>query len=180
MGLPMAYGIVKNHSGGIHVESSPGEGSLFRIYLPAAASPAVAAPEPAGDPYPKGTETALLVDDEPALREMAESMLGALGYRTFVAADGEAACRLFREHAEEIDFVILDIIMPKMGGREAFREMRRLKPGIPVLLSSGYSVEGLVQEILAEGANDFLPKPYGLSQIARTIRRMLSPADAVS
>ena len=180
MGLPMAYGIVKNHSGGIHVESSPGEGSLFRIYLPAAASPAVAAPEPAGDPYPKGTETALLVDDEPALREMAESMLGALGYRTFVAADGEAACRLFREHAEEIDFVILDIIMPKMGGREAFREMRRLKPGIPVLLSSGYSVEGLVQEILAEGANDFLPKPYGLSQIARTIRRMLSPAGAAS
>jgi PAS domain S-box-containing protein len=175
MGLPMAYGIVKNHSGGIHVESSPGEGSLFRIYLPAIARHAAVAPGAAGDPYPKGTETVLLVDDEPALREMAESMLCALGYRTFVAGDGEAACRLFREHAGEIALVILDIIMPKMGGREAFREMRRMKPGIPVLLSSGYSVEGLVQEILSEGANGFLPKPYGLSQVARAIRRVLSP-----
>ena len=180
MGLSMAYGVVKNHSGGIHVESAPGEGSLFRIYLPAVSSPAAALPEAAGGPYPKGTETVLLVDDEPALREMAESMLAALGYRTFVAEDGEAACRIFREHAGEIDLVILDIIMPKMGGREAFREMRRLKPKIPVLLSSGYSVEGLVRQILAEGADGFLPKPYGLSQVARAIRRVLSPTDAVS
>jgi PAS domain S-box-containing protein len=179
MGLSMAYGVVKNHSGGIHVESSPGEGSLFRIYLPAIAPQPVAAPEAAADPYPKGTETVLLVDDEPALREMAESMLCALGYRTFVAEDGEAACRMFREHAGEIDLVVLDIIMPKMGGREAFREMRRVKPGIPVLLSSGYSVEGVVQEILSEGANGFLPKPYGLSQVARAIRRVLPP-EAVS
>jgi PAS domain S-box-containing protein len=179
MGLSMAYGVVKNHSGGIHVESSPGEGSLFRIYLPAIATKVFSAPEAAGDPYPKGTETVLLVDDEPALREMAESMLGALGYRTYVAGDGEEACRLFREHAGEIDLVILDIIMPKMGGREAFREIRTMKPEIPVLLSSGYSVEGLVQEILSEGANGFLPKPYGLSQVARAIRRVLSP-EAVS
>jgi len=179
MGLPMAYGIVKNHSGGIYVESSPGEGSLFRVYLPAVAQRASPAPVGETGPYPKGTETVLLVDDEPALREMGESMLQALGYRTYAAEDGEAACRLFRERKGEIDLVILDIIMPRMGGRETFRELRRMKRGIPVLLSSGYSVEGQVQEILAEGANGFLPKPYGLSQAARAIRKVLS-AETVS
>jgi len=174
MGLSMAYGIVKNHAGGIHAESAPGEGSAFRIYLPAITRLPASIPAAEDDPYPKGTETVLLVDDEPALREMAESMLQALGYRTFVAEDGQAACRLFAERKEEIDLVVLDIIMPKMGGRDTFRELRRMKPGIRVLLSSGYSVEGMVQEILAEGANGFLPKPYGLSQVARAIRKALS------
>jgi len=116
------------------------------------------------------------VDDEPALREMAESMLQALGYRTFAAEDGEAACRLFRERSGEIDLVLLDIVMPKMGGPGAYRALREMKPGIPVLLSSGYSVEEVVQEILAEGANGFLPKPYGLSQIARAVRKAISSA----
>jgi CheY-like chemotaxis protein len=175
----MAYGIVKNHSGGISVESAPGKGTLFRVYLPAVAHRASSAPDAETGPYPKGTETVLLVDDEPALREMGESMLQALGYRTYAVEDGEAACRLFRERKGEIDLVLLDIIMPRMGGREAFRELRRMKPGIPVLLSSGYSMEGVVQEMLAEGANGFLPKPYGLSQVARAIRKVLS-AGAVS
>jgi len=179
MGLPMAYGIVKNHSGGISVESAPGKGTLFRVYLPAVAHRASSEPDAETGPYPKGTETVLLVDDEPALREMGESMLQALGYRTYAVEDGEAACRLFLERKGEIDLVILDIIMPRMGGREAFRELRRMKPGIPVLLSSGYSMEGVVQEMLAEGANGFLPKPYGLSQVARAIRKVLS-AGAVS
>ena len=178
MGLPMAYGIVKNHSGGIHVESAPGKGSVFRVYLPAVPRLAPSAQDAEAGPYPKGTGTVLLVDDEPALREMGESMLQALGYRTCTAEDGEAACRLFRERKDEIDLVLLDIIMPRMGGRETFRELRRMKPGIPVLLSSGYSVEGVVQELLAEGANGFLPKPYGLSQAARAIRKVLSAVAA--
>ena len=176
MGLSMVYGVVKNHSGGIHVESAPGEGSLFRFYLPAIDRLVVRECEPDPDPYPKGTETVLVVDDEPALREMAESMLQALGYRTFAAEDGEAACRLFRERSGEIDLVLLDIVMPKMGGPGAYRALREMKPGIPVLLSSGYSVEEVVQEILAEGANGFLPKPYGLSQIARAVRKAISSA----
>jgi PAS domain S-box-containing protein len=179
MGLPMAYGIVKSHSGGIRVESAPGEGTRIRVYLPAASRRASPSPDAETDPYPKGTETVLLVEDEPALREMGESMLQALGYRTCAAEDGEAACRLFSERKDEIALVVLDIVMPRMGGREAFREMRRMKPGIPVLLSSGYSMEGVVQEMLAEGANGFLPKPYGLSQVARAIRKALS-ADTVS
>ncbi|MBI5420665.1 MAG: PAS domain S-box protein [Deltaproteobacteria bacterium] len=173
MGLPMVYGIVKNHKGGIHVESAPGAGSAFRIYLPATESKEIPKALTPAEPYPKGTEKILIVDDEPEIREMGCALLRTLGYRTLVAEDGAAACRLFREGGEAIDLVLLDIMMPKMGGRETFRELRRLAPGLPVLLSSGYTVEGLAQEILNEGANGFIQKPYGLSELARTIRRIL-------
>jgi len=176
MGLPSVYGIVKNHHGGIHVESVPGEGSVFRIYLPGAAQKEIPAPPPPAETYPKGTETILIVDDEPVIREMGSELLGALGYRTIPAEDGEAACRIFQEHRGEIGLVLLDIIMPKMGGKETFRALRKLSPGLPVLLSSGYSVEGLAQEILEEGANGFIQKPYGLPELARTIRRILDAA----
>jgi CheY-like chemotaxis protein len=173
MGLSSVYGIVKNHDGGIHVETSPGQGSRFRIYLPRAASESAAADPPPAADYPKGTETILVVDDEPEIREMGNELLGALGYRTLSAGDGEAACRIFRERLREIDLVLLDIVMPRMGGQETFRELRKLSPGIPVLLSSGYSVEEVAREILREGANGFLQKPYGLSELAKKVRGIL-------
>ncbi|MBI5342033.1 MAG: PAS domain S-box protein [Deltaproteobacteria bacterium] len=173
MGLPSVYGIVKNHNGGIHVESTPGEGSVFRIYLPAAALGEIEGVKFPGEPLPRGTETILIVDDEPEIREVGCELLSALGYRPIAAEDGEDACRVFREKGGEIRLVLLDIVMPKMGGRETFRELRKMAPGLPVLLSSGYSVEGLAREILDEGANGFLHKPYGLPELARTIRRIL-------
>jgi PAS domain S-box-containing protein len=172
MGLPMVYGVVKNHGGGIHVESAPGKGSLFRIHLPLAAREEGQSENPAAI-YPRGTETILIVDDEPEIRDMGTELLTALGYRTIVAEDGEVACRIFRERGKEISLVLLDIIMPKMGGRETFHTLRKLAPGLPVLLSSGYSVEGLAQKILDEGANGFIQKPYGLQEISRMIRAIL-------
>ncbi len=123
--------------------------------------------------YPKGAETIFIVDDEPVIREMGEELLTALGYRTIVAEDGETACRIFRQRGKEISLVLLDVIMPKMGGRETFHTLRKLAPGLPVLLSSGYSVEGLAQKILDEGANGFIRKPYGLQEISRMIRSIL-------
>jgi len=173
MGLPSVYGIVKNHHGGIHVKSTPGEGSVFRIYLPGAARKEIPSGPLPEETCPKGTETILIVDDDPEIREMGRELLSALGYRTITAEDGEDACRIFQEHRGGIGLVLLDIIMPKMGGREAFRALRKLSPGLPVLLSSGYSVEGLAREILEEGANGFIQKPYGLPELARTIRRIL-------
>jgi PAS domain S-box-containing protein len=176
MGLPSVYGIVKNHDGGIHVESAPGEGTLVRIYLPEATPKETTAGPPRGDACPRGTETVLVVDDEPAIREMESELLGALGYRAIAAENGEDACRIFRERRGEIDLVLLDIIMPKMGGREAFRALREMSPGLAVLLSSGYSVEGLAQEILDEGANGFIQKPFTMQELARTIRGILDSA----
>ncbi|MBF8259828.1 MAG: Signal transduction histidine kinase, nitrogen specific, NtrB, partial [Actinobacteria bacterium] len=182
MGLPSVYGIVKNHDGGIHVESVPGEGSVFSIYLPAAAHVVSEAAHPPAAPSPGGTETILIVDDQPEIREVASALLSALGYRTITAEDGEAACRVYRERSHEIRLVLLDIIMPRMGGRETFRILRKLAPGLPILLSSGYTVEGLAQGILNEGANGFIQKPYSLSELAGMIRGILDavrpgPAD---
>ena len=100
-------------------------------------------------------------------------LLSALGYGTIAAENGEAACRIFKEKGTEIRLVLLDIVMPGMGGKETFRELRKMAPGLPVLLSSGYSVEGLTREILEEGADGFLQKPYGLGELAKTVRRIL-------
>ncbi len=177
MGLPMVYGIVKNHNGGIHVESAPGKGTSVRIHLPLEISGEKAAEKPADTSYRGGTETILIVDDEPEIREMGEELLGALGYRTILAENGEVACRIFREQGREIRLVLLDIIMPKMGGRETFHNLRKLSPNLPVLLSSGYSVEGLAQKILDEGANGFIQKPYGLPELARMVRGILDAAE---
>jgi len=173
MGLAMVYGIVKNHAGGIDAESAPGQGSTFRIYLPVSARRESRRADLPAEPFPKGAGTILVVDDEPGIREMARELLSSLGYTTLLAEDGEAACRLFRERGGGIDLVLLDIIMPKMGGKETFEALRALSPSLPILLSSGYTVEGKAQEILNAGADGFLQKPYSLSELARAVRGVL-------
>ncbi len=164
---------MKNHGGGIRVETAPGKGSCFRILLPAAERREVSPEDESPPPFPKGKETILIVDDEQAILEMGRELLSVLGYKVLLAEDGEEALRIFRENRGGISLVILDIIMPKMGGKETFRQLRRLDPSLHVLLSSGYTVEGLAQEILNEGANGFIQKPYGMSELARLVRKLL-------
>ncbi len=173
LGLPMIYGVVKNHSGGIEVESAPGQGATFRLFLPAAAQPAARRGEVAAEPLPKGAGTILVVDDEPGIREMARDLLSSLGYDTLLAEDGDVACRVFRENEGKVDLVLLDIVMPRMGGKETFEALRALAPSLPVLLSSGYTVDGLAQEILDKGANAFIQKPYSLTELAQAVRGVL-------
>ncbi len=173
MGLTMVYGIVKSHAGGIEVESAPGRGATFRIYLPVTARRKVRKPEIPVAPPARGAGTILIVDDEPSIREMARDLLSSLGYDTLLAEDGEVACRIFRERRGGIALVLLDIVMPKMGGKETFETLRSLSPSLPILLTSGYTPEGDAQELLAKGADGFIQKPYSLSELAAAVRRAL-------
>ncbi len=173
MGLPTVYGIVKSHAGAIEVESAPGRGAAFRIYLPVTARRKVRRPAPAVEPLARGAGTILIVDDEASIREMARDLLTSLGYDTLVAEDGEVACRIFRERRGGIALVLLDIVMPRMGGKETFETLRSLSPSLPILLSSGYMPEGDAQELLARGADGFIQKPYSLSELAAAVRRAL-------
>lgn len=172
LGLASAYGIIQNHGGLINVYSEPGHGSTFNIYLQASDQAPVALESPREDML-TGSETLLLVDDEPHIVSITQRMLAKLGYQVFTAEGGEAALEVVRKHRAGIDLVILDMIMPDMGGGETFDHLRRIDPEIKVLLASGYSINGEASEILARGCNGFLQKPFNLTVLSREVRRVL-------
>ena len=175
MGLAMVYGIVKNHGGWIDARSEPGRETAFRILLPASRRMPAA---PVAPPLPElpagGTETILFVDDEEALRSLAQSTLGGLGYTVLTARNGIDALARYEEHRGEIALVILDLIMPEMGGVETFRRLREIDPAARILVSSGYAGDGRLEHLLAEGAAGFLQKPYRLGTVAAAIRQALA------
>jgi two-component system cell cycle sensor histidine kinase/response regulator CckA len=172
LGLAMVYGIVRGHDGAIHVYSEPGRGSTFKVYLPAASYPAedtaLEEAEVVG-----GTETVLVVDDEEPVRALLQSILEEGGYTVLLAGDGIEATELYAELSTEIDLVVLDIVMPRMGGRETYERLREINPEVKVLLSSGYSKKGQARDILAAGARGFLQKPYDLRAVLLKVREVL-------
>ena len=169
LGLASVYGIIKNHRGLIHVQSRPGHGSTFTVALPR--SQDLAAGQPGGSRHSlrAGEGTVLVVEDQEIIRSVAKDMLEMLGYRVFTAEGGADGVAVLEAHRDEIDLVILDMIMPGMSGKETFPRLRAVAPGIPVLLASGYSLEGEVAALLATGANGFLQKPFSAAQLSEKI-----------
>jgi PAS domain S-box-containing protein len=172
LGLSMVYGIVKTHGGFIRAYSEPGIGTTFRIYFPAsdksAAETLVKQERVTG-----GTERILVVDDEEDVRGLVKSILESGGYAVSEAGNGEEAVSLYERQGKTIDLVILDMIMPKMGGQETFLKLQQINPSIKVMLSSGYSKDGIAREILQEGALGFLQKPYRADELLKKIRTIL-------
>jgi two-component system cell cycle sensor histidine kinase/response regulator CckA len=169
LGLASAYGIIKNHHGFITVQSELARGTTFIIYLP------VSGKEPAEkisveSGIVKGIETVLLVDDQNIIIEVGQALLSELGYRVLTAEGGEKALEALQRTGGNIDLVILDLIMPGMDGGATFEAIRGLYPSIPVILSSGYAIDGLATEILRKGCNGFIQKPFNLSELSQKIR----------
>lgn len=172
LGLASAFGIIKNHNGILTFNSRLGQGSTFDIYLPVTAE--VLKEEKIPQPgIHTGSGTVLLVDDEPYIRLACKPMLAEIGYTVMLADGGVEAVRLFEENKDTIDLVILDMIMPDMDGSETFEELRKIDPEIKVILSSGYSQEELAEDILANGCNGFIQKPFDMNEISEKIKEVL-------
>jgi PAS domain S-box-containing protein len=173
LGLSSVYGTIKNHGGAINIYSELDNGSTFRVYLPLVTSKPV--PHDTIEPaVAKGTGTILIVDDEPMLRELGNDLLRSLGYQTTACKDGQEAVEYYQGHWQEIDLVILDMIMPRMNGRDAFKAMHQINPEVRAILSSGYSINGKAQEILDDGVMAFVGKPFKRQELAATIAQIMT------
>lgn len=174
LGMSMVYGIVKNHGGYINVYSELDKGSLFNIYFPQLTKKleekeAKILTESAE----RGQETILVIDDEEIIRTMLQDLLESLGYTVLLATDGEDALKIYQDRRDEIDLVIIDMIMPKMDGKETYLKLKKINPGIKAILSSGFSEDTVVQEILYAGVDSFIHKPFTVTELSKKIREVL-------
>lgn len=174
MGLAMAYGVIENHSGFITVESNEGRGSTFTVYLPATEKSEGPSVEITKEDTFVGKGTVLVVDDEDIIRDLAIEVLSQYGYEVLSAADGHEAVEIYSRIRDDIDIVILDMIMPRMGGKEAFEKLRAINPDVKVLLSSGYSLDDAARAILQDGARGFIQKPFDIDKLAKQIEAVCS------
>lgn len=173
MGLAAVRGIVETHDGMIRVRSEEGRGTCVSIALPAAREAPVANEWPKPHAAAAGTGLVLVADDEEDVRAMVRAMLESFGYQVIEARDGEEAVAVFRERHAEIDLVLLDLVMPRMTGEEAFEQMRRIDPSVRGLLASGYDESGRVGEIEARGFGGFLQKPFRRLELGRKVGDLL-------
>jgi len=176
LGLSTVYGIVRAHKGFIYCYSEIGQGTIFRIYLPALKAEGedespdvtIADHEAAG-----GGETILVVDDEQALLDIGSRLLTSEGYNVITAGSGEEALNIFKQQKGDIDLVILDVSMPGMGGRKCLEEILRIDPHVKALIASGYSANGQLKDILKAGAAGYIAKPFGRANLLGKIRSVL-------
>jgi PAS domain S-box-containing protein len=175
LGLASVYGTVKSHNGYIEVDSEAGKGATFRIYLPLVDAPGQAKPEVRAA-VQKGRGTILVVDDEELVREMCREILTDMGYTVTVSKDGEDAARYYREHFRTIDLVVIDLIMPRLGGRECFHKIKKINPAIRAIIMSGYALDGEAKQIINEGACGFIQKPFDVTSFSKAVKDAMGPS----
>jgi two-component system cell cycle sensor histidine kinase/response regulator CckA len=175
LGLSMAYGIVKQSGGSIHVTSEVGRGTTFQVYLPRVLS-ATAATDSRPRPMPvraTGDETILVVEDEEGLRLLATTFLQAAGYTVLSAADGEQALLACERHADDIDLLLTDVVMPRVSGKLLAERLKRIKPALKILYMSGYPDQAILHQGVLEAGTQFLAKPFSEAELTRKVRTVL-------
>ncbi len=174
LGLYIVHSIITNHGGYINVYSEPRKGTRFNIYLPISTDASIEARSEAMDI--SGNETVLIIDDEPHVRDLCKDMLVPLGYTVLIADSGSHGIKLYREHQAKISLVILDIIMPQMGGNEVFHALKTINKHVSILLYSGYSHNNFsgINDLLKSGAAGFIQKPFSTQDLGIAIRKALS------
>ena len=172
LGLASAYGIVKGHGGIIQVRSSRGTGTTFDIYIPAGKRP-LEKQTARVEQAKKGKETILLIDDEEYVLDVSREYLEMLGYQVLAARNGREAVDIYRREKERIDVVLLDMIMPHIGGEEVFEMLKSCNPDVRVILSSGYSLSEQAAGIMKKGCRSFIQKPFAMESLSAKIREVL-------
>jgi len=180
LGMSAVLGIVRGHHGALKIESNPGQGTNVRILFPVSLNPSLAPAAPtqalataeAPGVDPRDSRLVLIVDDDDLVRDATAAMLAYLGFRTLLAADGTEAIALFLEHAQDIDWVLLDLTMPTLSGADTFRALRDLHPGIPVVLISGYSQQDATWQFGDQIPSGFLQKPFELPALQALIQEL--------
>jgi CheY-like chemotaxis protein len=181
LGLSVVLGIVRAHVGAVTVETAPGRGSIFRVFLPVSAEKVPRQPDHAAQsPELDAGGTVLLVDDEPMVRKVGESALMSLGFTVLLAKDGVEAVEIFRQHSDEVRCVLCDLTMPRMNGWETLLALRKLAPGLPVILASGYDRAQVMAGDHPELPKAFLSKPYQLQGLRDAIVRALVHGEELS
>jgi signal transduction histidine kinase/CheY-like chemotaxis protein len=179
LGLSMVYGIVKQHDGYIHVYSEPDNGTMFRIFLPTVEGVAEkdeihVEPDTLG-----GTETILLAEDDEGLRKLARDVLDHLGYSVLVAKNGEETVQIYKQHRDQVDLLLLDVMMPQLGGPEAYERIRRIDGDVPLIFMTGYSQDLVQSRFIKQNINVgemgavVIQKPYNIEVLGRKIREVL-------
>jgi CheY-like chemotaxis protein len=173
LGLATVYGVVKQHNGFIDVHSEPGKGTMFQVYFPASAGVPVERNSPKPQMSLTGSETVLVAEDHEGLRELIEEVLNDHGYKTILADNGESAVRLFKENCEQIKIVILDVTMPILTGPDAYDRMSAIRPGVPVIFTTGHTEEVAALNSRLEAGAAFLQKPYAPDKLSQMVRNAL-------
>ncbi len=173
LGLAMVFGIVKNHGGYVTCYSEPGMGTVFKVYLPAMETEVARAIESDAETPTGGVETILLVDDQESIRVLAGEFLTLAGYKVLTASNGREALEIFKEKRADISLVILDLIMPEMGGRQCLDELLKIDPDARVVLASGFSFNGQMSKDIEQRTRGFVEKPYEMQQLLRVVREVL-------
>ncbi len=174
LGLASVYGIVRQSNGIISVESEPGRGSVFTMHFPAVLDAQAAAPWPQAATGPsRGRETILLVEDEDSVRVIVSAVLRRQGYHVLEAATPRAACEVFNEHANEIDLLLSDVIMPEMNGPALAQRLVGLRPELRILFISGYADLSTPFEMDSNQNVSFLSKPFLASELTERVRKMI-------